>query len=215
VVNTILIGLNVVAFLLEVSYGPRGAQRLIEALGVVPAAFIENRSLHEFSTLFTSMFLHAGWMHLFSNMLALYIFGDNVEDVLGPVRYLLFYLVCGLAAGLTHIFVNRYSTMPTIGASGAIGGVLGGYLVLFPKSRVLTIIPPFFFWLIEIPAALFLGLWFLSQLANGALAIVQSQQTSGGVAFWSHAGGFVTGAVLVRVLARRRQRWQEYPGAYS
>jgi membrane associated rhomboid family serine protease len=203
VVNTMLIAMNVIAFLIELSLGPR-AERLIGALGVVPAEFIKHHDYHELATLFTSMFLHAGWMHIFSNMLALYIFGDNVEDRMGPVRYLIFYLLCGLTAGLVHIWFNPGSQVPTIGASGAIAGVLGAYLILFPRSRVITLIPIFFYpWIIEIPALLYLGFWFLSQVLNGTAALAsRSFQEQGGVAWWAHAGGFVAGMVLVALLAR-------------
>jgi membrane associated rhomboid family serine protease len=200
-VNWLLIGLNVVAFLMELRAG-RNIEELVYVLGVIPSSFLEQPDAHEYMTLLTSMFLHGGWFHLFSNMLALYIFGDNVEDRMGPVRYLLFYLLCGVAAGLVHIHFNPHSTVPTIGASGAIAGVLGAYLMLFPAARVITMVPVFFMpYFIELPAVVYLGVWFLSQLLNGTLAIVAAQPTMGGVAWWARAGGFVAGAVLVWLFA--------------
>jgi membrane associated rhomboid family serine protease len=204
IVNWILIALNVLAFMGELSADARGqAQELIYNFGVIPARFLEFHDPREFATLFTSMFLHGGWFHLFSNMWALYIFGDNVEDRMGPVPYLIFYLLCGLAAGMTHIYFNRNSTMPSLGASGAIAGVLGAYLLLFPHARVIALIPififPFFF---EVPALVYLGFWFLSQLLNGTLEIVHTVYSpdvrqAGGIAWWAHAGGFVAGLLLV------------------
>jgi len=146
------------------------------------------------------MFLHGGAFHLFSNMLALWIFGDNVEDRMGHVRYLLFYLLCGIAAALTHVYLNPTSPIPTVGASGAISGVLAAYFILFPNASVYTLIPLFFFWIevVRIPAVIYLGFWFLSQLFNGVFALsVDTLQASGGVAWWAHVGGFVAGLVLV------------------
>ncbi len=161
------------------------------------------------------MFLHGGWAHLFSNMLALYIFGDNVEDRMGSGRYLLFYLFCGVVAAIVHIVFNPHSPLPTIGASGAISGVLAAYLVFFPSARVITLVPLFFWpWFIEVPAVLYLGLWFVSQLLNGLLTIVSGMQAFGGVAWWAHVGGFVVGMVLGPLLARRRYIRRVYVDEY-
>jgi membrane associated rhomboid family serine protease len=200
-VNTILIALNVLMFFVELLAQANGhAERFVMEFGVIPARFLYYHDAREASTLITSMFFHGGWFHLFSNMLALYIFGDNLEDRMGPARYLIFYLLCGIAAGLTHVMCNSNSVMPSIGASGAIAGVLGAYLFLFPHARVLTLIPLFFFWpIIEIPAPLFLGFWFISQLLNGTAEIVQTvyspeAREAGGVAWWAHVGGFASGA---------------------
>jgi membrane associated rhomboid family serine protease len=148
-------------------------------------------------------------------MLALYIFGDNIEDRIGHVRYLVFYLICGIAAALVHIAFNTASVVPTIGASGAISGVLGAYLLLFPSARVITLVPVFFLpWFVEIPALFYLGFWFLSQLLNGALSIVVGAQEFGGVAWWAHAGGFITGLLLVGLFARRRFVRRAYADEY-
>lgn len=212
VVNTLLIAVNVVAFMFELSQGPR-IEQFIMAYGMIPARLLYYRDLGEGLTLFTCMFLHAGWLHLLSNMLALYIFGDNVEDRMGSGRYLLFYLGCGLAAGLTHVWFNPNSDVPTVGASGAIAGVLGAYLILYPTAMVITLIPIFIFpYIVEIPAFLYLGIWFISQLLSGTASLGDaSLQAGGGVAWWAHAGGFVVGVVLVfifrkpRPAARRRR----------
>jgi membrane associated rhomboid family serine protease len=197
VVTVGLIALNVLAFLLEASLGPGDLESFLMVYGVVPANF-------SWVGVFTSMFLHGGWMHLLGNMWSLWIFGDNVEDRLGHDRYLLFYLGCGGLAALAHVWSDPSSPVPTIGASGAIAGVMGGYFVLYPQSRVLTIIPPLVFNVFEIPAVVFLGFWFLLQLVSG----VGTQLTAatgrpvGGIAFWAHVAGFVAGAALVRVMAR-------------
>ncbi len=207
VVNTTLIGINVVVFLFESLLGESGLTNLFWRYGLVPALFWRTGGLTQWLTLVTSTFLHGGWWHLISNMLALYIFGDNIEDSLGSLRYLFFYLCCGLAAGLLHVVVNRGSQVPTVGASGAIAGVLGAYLLLFPHSRILTLVPVFYFIrLVQIPALLYLGLWFVSQLFNGlfALGAADVLQT-GGVAWWAHIGGFVFGLAVIRLILPRRR----------
>ena len=191
IVCILLIVFNVLAFLYELSFGP-AIQHFVTAFAVVPGRFAEN-PMGQLPTLFTSMFLHGGWGHLFGNMLYLWIFGDNVEDRLGHVGFLVFYLVCGLAAGFAHILTNAGSMVPTVGASGAIAGVLGAYLVLFPAARVLTILPTFT--TVYIPAVFFLGIWFLLQVFSGAVQLSVARGT-GGVAFLAHVGGFVVGAIL-------------------
>jgi membrane associated rhomboid family serine protease len=145
-------------------------------------------------------------MHLISNMWALFIFGDNIEDKLGHLGYLIFYLACGVCAGLTQVFMSQGSVIPTVGASGAIAGVLGGYIVCYPTARVLTAIPIFFIIrLIEVPAAVYLGFWFLSQFFTGFASIAREAGEEGGVAWWAHVGGFVAGVVLVKLMGMRRQ----------
>ncbi|GIV96387.1 MAG: rhomboid family intramembrane serine protease [Herpetosiphonaceae bacterium] len=213
-VNWLLIGANIFFFFVELSLG-RQTERFIYFFGLVPARFFAESSLHEVLTLFSSMFLHGGWAHLFSNMLALYIFGDNVEDSMGHLGYLGFYLLCGLAAGATHLLFNPTSPLPSIGASGAISGVLGAYLVLFPFAEIITLIPIFFIpWFIQIPAIFYLGIWFLSQLFNGTLAIVSEVQALGGIAWWAHAGGFIAGIFLAPFYTRRRYRRRSYADEY-
>jgi len=214
VVNWLIIALNVLVFFFLLSLG-RSADAWVATLGVVPARLLRYFDLFEIGTIFTSMFLHGGWAHLFSNMLALYVFGDNVEDRLGSGRYLLFYLLCGVIAAGTHIVFNPNSTVPTIGASGAISGVLAAYLIFFPSARVITLVPLFFLpWFVEIPAVFYLGFWFISQLLNGVLTVVAGAQAFGGVAWWAHVGGFVAGLLLGPLLARRRTMRRTYIDEY-
>ncbi|MGQ9567706.1 MAG: rhomboid family intramembrane serine protease [Anaerolineae bacterium] len=217
VVNWLLIAANVLIFVLESSLGPRQLQRLLMLCGVVPARFLRLGLSDPIQvlTIFTSMFLHGGWWHLISNMWALFIFGDNVEDRMGHVRYLVFYLLSGFAASLAHIFMAPASTVPTVGASGAISGVLAAYLVLFPRARVITFVPLFFMpWFVEVPALLYLGMWFLSQLFNGLFTLMPGMEMYGGVAWWAHVGGFVAGLVLVGFFARRRRYRPWYPDEF-
>lgn len=205
-VNWLLIALNVLMFLVILSLRS-DAEGLVAALGLVPKRLLTSPQPWEFVTPFTSMFLHGGWAHLLGNMLALYVFGDNVEDRLGSGRYLVFYLLCGLAAAFAHVVVNAQSTVPTIGASGAISGVLAAYLVFYPAARVITLVPLFFLpWFVEIPATIYLGFWFLSQLFNGVLTVVKGQQAMGGVAWWAHVGGFLAGLAFGPLFARRPLR---------
>ena len=206
-----LILLNALVFLQELALGPR-LETLLLNWGIVPVRYTEAAQFFSLSEkvvpIFASMFLHGGWLHLIGNMWVLWIFGDNVEDQLGHARYLGFYLVSGLAAALLHIFTNLHSTVPTIGASGAIAGVMGAYFRFFPRARVDTLIPPFFLGpFFELPAVLFLGFWFLLQFYNGALSLAGRGQGFGGVAWWAHVGGFIFGAILASVV-RRRQRNQ-------
>jgi len=202
-VNSAMIGLNVMVFFGMISLGVSTVDQ-IEGLAVVPARLLGQPGFAGTLTLVTSMFLHGGWSHLISNMIALYIFGDNVEDRLGSGRYLLLYLVCGVAAGLAHVAMNPQSTVPTIGASGAVSGVLAAYVLLFPTARVITLVPLFFWpWFLEIPALFYVGSWFLAQLLNGVFTVVAGVQAFGGVAWWAHVGGFVVGLALTPLLARR------------
>ena len=211
VMTVLLIALNVLAFLYELSLG-RELDVFIMQYGAVPLRFIlagqmeQVSTLERFLPLFTSMFLHGGWLHLGGNMLYLWIFGDNVEDRLGRVRFVAFYLACGLAAALTQIYIHPTSKIPMVGASGAVAGVLGAYLILFPYAHVLALIPIlFFFQIVELPAALFLVFWFLMQFLSGAIAITGSPYLTGGVAWWAHIGGFVCGVALGFVLPKRKR----------
>jgi membrane associated rhomboid family serine protease len=191
-----LIAINGLVFLHEfslVAHSPAALDSFIEIYGFIPAAF-------SIPTIFSSMFLHGSWMHLFGNMLSLWIFGDNVEDRLGHGRYVVFYLLCGVIATLAHFFSNVSSQVPTVGASGAIAGIMGAYFVLYPHSRVLMWVPIFF--LFEVPAVFFLGFWFLTQLVSGVGSGLVASGQVGGVAFWAHVAGFAAGAILVKVFAR-------------
>lgn len=208
-VTVALIVMNTVVFLYESGLGERALNRFILTYGFVPAVYfhLSYTEPWNFPTRFlpmvTSMFLHGGWMHLIGNMWTLWIFGDNVEDRLGRGRYLLYYLACGLAACYIHYLTGPRSGMPVVGASGAIAGVMGGYFVLFPRARIVTLVPIFIFLqVMTLPAVFFLAFWFFIQLVNGMVASAAS--FGGGVAWWAHVGGFVAGALLT--LPKRRER---------
>ena len=190
-----IILINTVAFFFELSVPPVELERFVSLVGFVPAHFANDPG--NAWTLITCMFLHGSWAHFISNMWMLYLFGDNVEDRMGPARYLIFYLLCGIGAGLAHYLANSTSTIPTIGASGAIAGVLGAYFKLFPTANVITLVLiifwPLFF---EIPAVLFIGIWFISQLWSGTFALM-AHQFFMGVAWWAHVGGFIAGIILL------------------
>jgi len=205
-ITTTIIILNAIAWLFEVSLPQDTLNQFIGTYGVVPAYFSP-------PTLITSMFLHGSWMHVIGNMWYLWIFGDNVEDRLGHGRFIVFYLLCGIAAAIGQIVMDPTSTLPTIGASGAIAGVMGAYFVLYPQSRVLTLIPLIIFWeVIELPAYILLGFWFVMQLFSaGAIAVTASSHGSGGVAFAAHVAGFVVGMAGVFVFKKRDiGRWERY-----
>ena len=205
VVTISIIVLNVLVFVYELSLG-RAVDAFTLYFGLVPAAF-------SWVTVFTSMFLHGGLLHVAGNMLYLWIFGDNVEDRMGHGRFLVFYLLCGVAAALAQTITAPDSIVPMVGASGAIAGVMGAYFVLYPKSRIVTLIPLFFFFqVIEVPAILFLGIWFLMQFLSGVGSIVTAVggQPAGGVAVWAHVAGFVagiSGVVVFRRPERQRVEW--------
>jgi len=206
VVNYLLIAANLGVFFYEISLG-ESLLPFLERYAVVPARLLGGVSLsvRELLTPVTAMFLHGGWMHVLGNMLYLYIFGDNVEDTLGHGRYLLFYIACGIASFAVQIGFQSASTVPNIGASGAIAGVLGAYFLLFPRARVVTLLPLFvFFTVVEIPAVVFLGLWFLLQFLSGTVSLGRSAAT-GGVAWWAHVGGFVAGVLFLKAFSIRRQ----------
>jgi membrane associated rhomboid family serine protease len=210
VVNTLLVAINVIAFFYELSLG-RDIEQFLRQFGVVPVDIMGDQTVSLFDRvrpLVTSMFLHGGWLHLIGNMLFLWVFGDNVEDRFGHFRYLLFYLAGGFAASLAHILFNADSTVPTIGASGAVAAVLGAYSFLFPGARVLALVPlGFFLQTMEIPAKLFLGLWFVLQFLSGATSLAVSRAAqAGGVAWWAHIGGFLFGFLLALAFYRDRRR---------
>jgi membrane associated rhomboid family serine protease len=210
-VNTFLIALNILIYLFQWIQGPRASDLLAKQYGEVPAhlaAFLAGS--HKYTPgdiilpFFTSMFLHGGWEHVLGNMWFLYIFGDNVEDYLGHFKYLVFYLLSGLLAMATQVAIYPHSNVPTIGASGAIAGVLGAYFLLYPRARVLTW---FFVLIVYIPAWFVLGEWFVLQFLYGtsALAAVH-RRDMGGVAFWAHVGGFIAGMVMIKIFPERRSR---------
>ena len=202
-ITVTIIVLNGLAWFLELSLPGDVLPLFLQVYGVVPAR------LHA-STLLTSMFLHGSWMHVIGNMWYLWIFGDNVEDRVGHGRFIVFYLLCGIAAAIGQILIDPGSTLPTIGASGAIAGVMGAYFVLYPRSRVLTLIPLVIFWeVIEVPAPLLLGFWFLMQLFSAGAIAVTASTGGGGVAFMAHVAGFLCGAGAI-FLFRQPERPEQY-----
>ena len=202
-----VIGACVLVFFWQVSLGASGGEIAVYEFGMIPARLLGTAALDPeliavpaWSTVFTSMFMHGGWLHLGFNMLFLWIFGDNVEDCMGHARYLIFYLVCGVAAALAQAFVSPGSTIPMVGASGAISGVLGAYLLLHPRATVRTVIfLGIFVTMMHLPALIVLGLWFLMQLVSATF----SNSGEAGVAFWAHVGGFVAGMALVPLFKKR------------
>jgi len=209
IVNYLLLALCGLVFLYELSLGQR-VDEVVAAYGAVPARIAEAThgvvSLNRLASVLTAMFLHGGWLHLLGNMLYLYIFGHNVEDRLGHGGYLAFYLLSGIGATVVQVSANPESQVPMIGASGAIAGVLGAYFLLFPKGRILTMIPLFvYFPVIEVSAFFFLGVWFLLQFLQG-MSSFGAESGAGGVAWWAHAGGFLVGALLLPIFLLLRRR---------
>ena len=204
VVTIALIAVNAAVFLYQAVLADLALELFVARYALIPAWF-------SWTALFTSQFLHAGWLHAIGNMLYLWIFGDNVEDRLGHARFLVFYLASGAAAALLQTLFNPFSNVPMVGASGAIAGVMGAYFVLYPHSRVLTaVFLVIFFDIVEIPAIFFLGIWFLMQLLSGVGSLGASNAAGGGTAFWAHIGGFVVGAAIGVVLrATDRGRWEQ------
>ncbi len=202
VVNTVIIVSNILIFMVEMSQGA-ALDRFIYIYGLVPARYSVLQIAHHFTfyqqmfSFISFMFLHGSFWHLAGNMWFLYIFGDNVEDRLGHLKYLFFYLLCGISSGLAHLYFNFDSAMPTIGASGAIAGVMGAYFILYPRARIVTLIPIVFIpYFVELPAAIFLGIWLLIQFISATLTSVNA----GGIAWWAHIGGFIFGALFLKIL---------------
>jgi len=206
----LLIVVNVWAFLIELSLGPE-LNRFVLVYGLIPARYAPPALFRlpaglTVAPVFVSMFLHGGWLHLLGNMLFLFVFGRSIEDRFGHFPFLFLYLASGMAAALAQIMVNSGSRVPTIGASGAIAGVLGAYFVCYPGARITTLIPLFiFFWTVEVPAILLLGYWFLIQFLAGFQMLSIQTATAGGVAWWAHIGGFITGALLALIMRPRRR----------
>jgi membrane associated rhomboid family serine protease len=198
-----LILLNSAIFIYQFTLG-EAVTDFMYAYGVIPYRFLHLFSSNpaELVTPFTAMFLHGGWLHVIGNMLFLYIFGDNVEDILGHGRYLAFYILCGALSFMAQIALQSNSMVPNVGASGAIAGVLGAYILLFPRARIVTLLPiVIFFTLVEIPAFVFIGIWFVIQFLSGALTLGRADALSGGVAWWAHIGGFIAGMILIKLMA--------------
>lgn len=210
-VNVGIIAACVLVFVYELSLNAFDVNRFFVDWGVIPVRLIDwlesPSGMEEPATVLTSMFIHGGWLHLIGNMLYLWVFGDNVEDAMGHGRYLLFYLLAGVGAVVLQVFVDQDARIPMVGASGAIAGVLGAYLVLYPRATVTVIIPwLWFFGTFHVPAAFLIVFWFLLQLLSGVAALGTATGITEGIAFWAHVGGFVTGMVLVWVFRRRRPR---------
>src|SRR5258706_661320 len=200
-INLLLIVTNILAYLVELQMGPQALRGFIFTWGLIPAHFLHDLT-YTWITILTSMFLHGGWFHILSNRWVLFIFGDNVEASMGGTRYLIFYLLSGLAAGLLQTYILPASEVPMIGASGAIAGVLGAYLILFPGARIASLLPIFFiFTIIEIPAFIFLLFWFVSQLFSGLFTMRGGGAS--GIAWWAHVGGFTFGLVMVFLFGKR------------
>lgn len=204
IVTYLLIAANILVFVLEWLAGPN-QEALVYQFALIPAQVTSGLDVGDIADVFSSMFMHAGLMHLAGNMLYLWIFGDNVEDSMGKVKYLVFYLLGGVVASLAHILTNPGSQIPTVGASGAIAAVLGAYLVMYPQSRVQTFIPlGYFMRLTLVPASIVLGLWFVLQLFNGVASLGAAEDV-GGTAFWAHIGGFVFGVAAAFLFGGRRR----------
>lgn len=211
VVTIVLVVINALVFIYELTLAEPEARRLFFTLGMVPARAALFPSSPEiglgdaFLPLLTSMFLHGGWLHVIGNMWFLWVFGDNIEDRLGHGRFLVFYLLCGVLAGLAHTVMNLASTLPAVGASGAVSGVMGAYLMLFPSSRVVTLITLGWYWFTtRLPAYVMILYWLAVQLLSGTVSL--GQRGEGGVAWWAHIGGFAAGAVLVYLFRQRQKR---------
>jgi membrane associated rhomboid family serine protease len=200
IVNLLLIGVNALFFFREIGMNPADLQQFIFANGLVPAELLADPN-GEWKTILSSMFLHGGWFHVLNNMWVLFIFGDNIEARLGGIGYLVFYLLSGVAAGLLQTAILPASMIPMIGASGAVAGVLGAYLILYPRSRIATLVPILItFTLVELPAFIFLLFWFVSQLYSGLFAMQGGG--AGGIAWWAHIGGFLFGMIIGTVFRR-------------
>ena len=210
--TVLLIIANFYVFFQQLQLSDAALNKFIHLYGLIPADFAAHLARFPvrpdtYLPLFTNLFLHGGWMHIISNMWYVWIFADNIENRMGHFRFLVFYLLCGIAANLTHVWIDPSSTIPTIGASGAVSGILGAYLVTFPYAKILTLVPIFIFiQFIEIPALIFLGFWFILQLQSGALSLTAAGSN---VAWWAHIGGFVAGILLVKLFDRpQKTQWQ-------
>lgn len=200
-VNWLIIITNLIVFLYELQLGQSGLQHLAQEWAVVPHRFVSAVSTHDVETVFSAMFMHGSWLHLIGNMWALCIFGDNIEDRMGHVKYAMFYLVCGIAATLTQIYFTPGATVPSLGASGAIAGVMGAYMVFYPTARVRTWFGLIFIFMM--PAWFVIGEWFVVQLINGSTTLLARDSSTAGIAWFAHVGGFIAGMILAHVFEDR------------
>jgi len=216
IVTIIIIIANVMVFIYQLSLPPKALSRFLFVWGVVPARFFHPGWADYMGyprwtplPLFTSMFLHGGWLHLIANMWALWIFGDNVEDRMGHFRFPIFYILCGLIASAANMILYPSSRIPTIGASGAIAGVMGAYFILFPRASILVLMPIFFYPVFfEMPAVVYLLFWFILQFLSGTQALVSGAGQVGGIAFWAHIAGFIGGIILLRVFVKKQRQYE-------
>ena len=217
IINYSLIVVNFLFFFYELGLGPE-LKLFIFKYGVVPKRFLlffdpsfHISSIFLLKTVLISMFLHGGWLHILGNMWFLFVFGDNVEDMLGHFRYLIFYILCGFGATFLHIIFNPTSSIPSIGASGAIAGVLGAYMIFYPHAKILTLIPIFiFFEIIELPSVLWIGIWILIQVLFGMFSIGLADTTGGGIAWWAHIGGFFAGVIYASKYLKKRYKKRRF-----
>lgn len=216
-----LIAVNVYIFIRELALPPDSTEQFIYLFGLVPARFTHPDWAarvgfpHTYWPFLTTMFLHGGWLHIIGNMWFLWIFGDNVEDRMGPARFLIFYLLCGLAAGVVHVVTNPGSRVPAVGASGAIAGVMAAYFALFPRARIVAMFPIFFYPVFfQVPAFIYVGFWFLMQFFSGTLAIATHREVSG-IAWWAHVGGFGAGILTFALFLRPRETRPALPGDFA
>jgi len=209
-----IIAINAIVFFYQSILPDKQVLALVYQYAFIPARLADNsNNPAAYIPLFTSMFMHGNWMHIISNMWSLWLFGDNVEDRMGPTRFFIFYILCGLIAGFAHFFSSPFSTIPTLGASGAIAGVMGAYFLLFPHSRIITLviyIIPFF---IYVPSVIYLFIWFISQLFSGVIEGIAGQNL-GGVAWWAHVFGFIGGALLYRFFLRKKNSYSRWEDEY-
>ncbi|WP_342349066.1 rhomboid family intramembrane serine protease [uncultured Nitrospira sp.] len=219
VVTVALIASCILVFLYEISLSMPGNETFVYMYGAIPAVVLGHAQLPPdlvilpaYGTLLSSMFLHGGWMHLIGNMLYLWIFGNNIEDVMGHTKFVLFYLICGVLAALSHALIDPESTIPMVGASGAISGILGAYLLLYPHARVLVLVPYGFIGTFNVPAVMVLGLWFFMQVLSGGMSLGNQ---GGGVAFFAHIGGFLAGLILIGFFKHSHVRFFNPPHSSS
>jgi membrane associated rhomboid family serine protease len=218
-ITWMIIILNGIIFVFEISIPKNILENIFYLFGLVPArysltkwAYIHGLSFDNYLSFLTNMFLHGGWLHILGNMWFLYLFGSTVEDRMGHIRFLIFYLFSGIIASATYFLIDIHSTIPEFGASGAIAGVMGAYLVMFPKAKIITLIPILFFpFFIELSAFVYIGFWFILQLFSGTLSFT-SPTTGGGIAWWAHVGGFITGIVFLPFFRKKQHSYRRgYP----
>ncbi|MBX9695983.1 MAG: rhomboid family intramembrane serine protease [Cyanobacteria bacterium] len=213
-VTIVIVVLNCLVFFFEAVLNQYDLEEFMQVFALTPVNLLSEPGPATITTVFTSMFLHAGWMHLIGNMWIYWIFGDNIENHLGHWKYAFFYLICGVVSGLTQVFASPESSIPQVGASGAIAGVLGAYVILYPHAKILTLVP-IFYRIIHVPAIFYLGIWFATQFFSGYLSLGAQTDETGGVAWWAHIGGFVAGVILIKLLPGNPTKRRREPDPYE